>query len=61
MNSRDLVIRHVTECMIDAFTKGDVIDARNLEAFLGTLEAMSDVNYTTFITEAEAEQSGAIS
>lgn len=58
MSTRTVVIRHVTDRMVAAFTKGDFIDAQNMNAFLVSLEQMTDDEYTEL---SDAEISGAIS
>lgn len=58
VSERELVIEHVKERLIEAFTKGDLVDARNIEAFITSLEGMSDQEYNE---RAAEECSGAIS
>lgn len=58
MSDRELVIRHVTERMIEAFRNGDVVDAQNINTFIGSLERMTDGEYVKASVE---EIPGAIS
>lgn len=58
MSARKLVIEHITERMVAAFTKGDLIDAQNMNSFLASLERMTDEEYEAL---SDVEVSGAIS
>lgn len=58
MSSREMVIEQLTARMIEAFTKGDLIDAQNMNAFIASLEDMDDEQYAELGSE---ECSGAIS
>lgn len=58
MTSRELVIQAIETRMCDAFQRGALIDAYNLERFLAMLEGLSEADYEAM---AEEEVPGAIS
>lgn len=53
MSGRVLVVEVLTQKLREAFIKGDLVDAQNLEAFITSLEAMDDRAYADRVAEAE--------
>lgn len=63
MSGRELVMQDLKRRMEGAFGKGEVADAQNIEAFLTTVEGLSDQQFDHLSTPTpqEAETQGVIS